>query len=101
LGALIQAPGPTQLWLAIFAIWTISLSGLVGMPGVFQSLRLKSLLNSKETQINQIQGDVKRLQQEVLGLEKNKVIQKREIRRVLGYAAQDELIFDFTPQGLE
>lgn len=98
LNALVRAPGPTQLWIVIFIVWSISLSGLVGVPGILQSLRLKSLLNSKQTQMNELQTELIRLQDEALGLEKNKVLQQREIRRVLGYSAPDELIFDFTPQ---
>jgi hypothetical protein len=35
-------------------------------------------------------------------LEHSKLVQQREIRRVLGYAADDEIIFDFsgTAEGL-
>lgn len=93
----IRALGPTQLWLAIFAVWIISLTGLFGFPGVLQSLRLQKLLDSKQAQISQVQADINRLQQEALGLEKNKFLQQREIRRVLGYASPDEIIFDFVP----
>jgi cell division protein FtsB len=44
-----------------------------------------------------------RLEETVLGLqaeaellEKNKLAQQREIRRVLGYVASDEIVFDFS-----
>jgi hypothetical protein len=68
-------------------------------PGVLQAVRLQNLLKSKEMQIQAIQGELDRLQTEASLLEKSTIIQEREIRRVLGYAAPDELIFDFTPSG--
>ena len=99
LNGILRSPSPTQLWIAVFLVWSLSLTGIIGVPGIFHSLRLKSLLASKQGQVTQLQSELKLLQQEALELEKNKVTQQREIRRVLGYAAPDELIFDFSPDG--
>jgi hypothetical protein len=90
---------PGRVWTVVFAFWGLFLSGVVanfiGSPGIIQSLRLASLLQSKQQLVVQMQGDVKRLQLESVQLEKSKVVQQREIRRVLGYATSDEIIFDF------
>lgn len=92
--------GPIQLWLCAFALWGLFLSGVcasfVGSPGVIQAVRLKRLLDSKVADQVQVQGDLRRLQTEAIQLERSKVTQQREIRRVLGYTAPDEIIFDFT-----
>ncbi len=96
----LRAPRPNTLWLGVFGAWALFLSGafasFVGSPGIIQAIRLKSLLSSKEAQTSRIRADIAKLQTENQQLEKNKAVQQREIRRVLGYAAPDELIFDFS-----
>jgi hypothetical protein len=66
-----------------------------GTPGVLQELNLHSLLNSKEAEQVELQGAIDRLKGEADLLEHSKTVQHREIRRVLGYAADDEIIFEF------
>jgi cell division protein FtsB len=92
--------GPIRLWLCAFALWGLFLSGVgasfVGSPGVIQAVRLKRLLDSKLTQSSALQAELTQLRTEAIQLERSKVTQQREIRRVLGYTAPDEIIFDFT-----
>ncbi|MGZ3689583.1 MAG: hypothetical protein ACXVBW_14870, partial [Bdellovibrionota bacterium] len=68
-------------------------------PGIAQAWNLRSLLSSKKLEIERIQNDVDRLQSEAELFSQSRTVQQREIRRVLGYAAPDELIFDFTERG--
>lgn len=100
---------PNQIWLGIFGIWSLLLTGffssnsgrlggIVG-PGALQAIRLQNLLQAKTAQLDKIQDRINELQSEADSIEQNPVIQQREIRRVLGYAAQDEIIFDFTTPG--
>ena len=70
-------------------------SGIVGSPGATQAIRLQNLLHAKVARLDKIQTQLTVLQAQSRGLEKNPIVQQREIRRVLGYAAPDELIFDF------
>ncbi|OFZ72125.1 MAG: hypothetical protein A3K03_12585 [Bdellovibrionales bacterium RIFOXYD1_FULL_44_7] len=90
----------SKIWISVFAVWCLLLSGLltgvIGSPGVLQALRLKSLLDTKQMQLSAIEAEISRLDGEVVGLEKNRFVQEREVRRVLGYAAPDEIVFDFT-----
>jgi hypothetical protein len=94
---------PNQIWIGVFGIWGLILTGafssalgsLVG-PGVLQAIRLQNLLHSKTVQLDQIQTQINELQSETDLLEKSTVAQQREIRRVLGYAASDEIIFEFS-----
>jgi cell division protein FtsB len=90
----------TRVWLSLFALWGVFLSGvaasLIGPPGVLQSLRLRSLLDSKRTQVAGLEVEIRKLEEERVLLEGSRDAQEREIRRVLGYAAPDEIIFDFT-----
>jgi cell division protein FtsB len=90
----------TKLWVSAFSLWGVFLTGigatLTGSPGLAQAVRLSSLLRAKEAQVTQMQDELKRLRDEAGLLEKSRVVQQREIRRVLGYAANDEIIFDFT-----
>ena len=115
----VRNPTPTRVWVALFACWGLFLSGALGgvgllggsaavsgsafgssfgPPGILQAIRLGSLLETKNRQIEQLHGEIAKLQNEATGLEKSRVLQQREIRKVLGYAAADELIFDFTPR---
>jgi hypothetical protein len=89
-----------RLWLVLFGCWAVFLSGavasVVGSPGVIQAVRLHSLLGAKEAQLRDVQTELARLDSERERLEKSRVAQEHEIRRTLGYAAADEIIFDFT-----
>lgn len=87
------------LWGAVFGIWALLLSGTlastVGSPGALQLFRLTRLLESKRVQQAELEAAVERLETESARLEKSRAAQEREIRRVLGYTAPDELTFDF------
>ena len=89
----------TKVWLAFLAVWLAALSGgaapWTGTPGVLQTLHLRSLLGSKQAEQAQLQTQIDTLREEAGLLEHSKAVQHREIRRVLGYAAEDEIIFDF------
>ena len=91
---------PGKLWTSVFALWGLFLTGVaanfVGSPGVIQAVRLNSLLKSKQVLVSRMQDEMKHLQFDAVQLERSRVAQQREIRRVLGYAATDEIIFDFT-----
>lgn len=91
---------PNQIWIGIFAVWLVFLSGIlnpfIGSPGALQSVQLQRILNHKQQQIDVAENQLIALQEDSTRLEKNALTQEREIRRVLGYAASNELIFDFS-----
>ena len=91
---------PTKIWIGVFGFWAVLLSGVLnsvgGSPGILQSLRLNSLLQSRQTQLNSLEEEIAQMETEGHHLEKSRLAQEREIRRVLGYAGSDEIIFDFT-----
>ncbi len=90
----------SKIWVVIFLTWALLLSGVfspwMGPPGLIQSLRLKNLLQSKHELAQHIESERDRLEGEFILLESNRVVQEHEIRRVLGYVAQDEIVFDFS-----
>jgi len=65
---------------------------------MLQLFRLKGLLHTKEAQVEQLKNQVERLELDSELLEKNRIAQQREIRRVLSYTAEDEIIFDFSSE---
>lgn len=83
----------------VFGAWSVILTGaassIVGSPGVIQAMRLKKLYDSKQAHLASLEAEVKRLEGHNERLDKNRYVQEREIRRTLGYAAADEIIFDF------
>jgi hypothetical protein len=86
-----------RIWPILFGIWLLLLTGLFsGSPGVFQALRLRSLLHSREAQAQTLELAVQRLEAQAEHLEKSRFAQLREIHQTLGYIAEDELLFDFS-----
>lgn len=94
---------PFRLWITIFGVWLVLLSGVLagigGSPGIIQSLRLKHLFAVKQDELGNVETEVRRLEDESARLERSRFAQEREIRKVLGYAAEDEIIFQFGPSG--
>lgn len=89
----------TRIWVGIIALSLVLLSGVmggIGSPGVLQMLQVRSVLRTKQAQIEELQNQIVKLEGEAVALEKSTIVQHREIRRVLGYAAPDEIIFDFS-----
>ncbi len=88
-----------RLWVVLFFLWIIFLSGViktwVGTPGVYQAIGLRMLLDQKVNEREQLEKSLASRLKEITDLEKNRLVQEREIRRVLGYTAPGELVFDF------
>lgn len=94
-----SSPAVIRVWLIVFGLWLFFLSGIPAgithAPGILQAIRLQRLLTTKETQVKKMEDEIHFLDAERIALEKSRITQEREIRRVLGYAARDEIIFDF------
>ncbi len=88
------------VWIVIFSIWGGFLSGILsskfGSPGIIQATKLHRLLGIKRQELDTEERSKERLSIEKTALKSNFEFQAKEIRRVLGYAAKDELIFDFS-----
>lgn len=91
---------PTRFWGAFFAIWSLILTGAfnrwTGGPGIIQWFKISRLLSDKQARLVKIESAVLDLSSEQVRLEKSPVAQRREIRRVLGYLGQNEILFDFS-----
>ncbi len=87
-------------WITLFGLWLLLLSGLlvnfIGSPGILQAIRLRNLLQSKTEQLHSMRQELEKTKSESHELETSRSAQIREIRRVLSYAAPDELVFDFS-----
>jgi hypothetical protein len=87
------------LWVLFFMLWGVFLSGMLekklGAPGIWQAVELKNLLNQKKKILTHYKTAEENLSYQRQGLLEDSGVQEREIRRVLGYAAQSEIIFDF------
>lgn len=88
------------VWISFLSIWTVLLSGILsdiaGTPGLIQSLKLRSLLQTRQNDLTSLDAQMVRMDADRHRLEENSVVQEREIRRVLGYASKNEIIFDFS-----
>ncbi|MBU6375258.1 MAG: hypothetical protein KGQ59_04630 [Bdellovibrionales bacterium] len=93
---------PHRVWLAIFGLWFVLLTGVfnrwLGSPGLIQWWRLESLLSQRQAKLVEIENHVLALSTDQVRLERSAIAQQREIRKVLGYVRPDELIFDFSAE---
>lgn len=91
---------PHRLWLGIFGVWAFFLTGIFasffGGPGILQAIRLQNLLHARNLKLEAFQAQLNEAKAEADLMETSAIVQQREIRRVLGYAAPDEFIFDFS-----
>jgi hypothetical protein len=90
---------PSRIWLGFFAIWIILLSGLldhfVHSPGLKQWYQVESSLRDARQEIATIESKTTLQLQVAHQLENNVVAQEREVRKVLGYLGDQELVFEF------
>ncbi|MBC7397911.1 MAG: hypothetical protein H7333_10755 [Bdellovibrionales bacterium] len=91
-----------RVWLGFFAIWSLLLSGLldawVQSPGLKQWMRVGETLKERRQEIADVEARTVLFQSMAKQLESNSVAQEREIRKVLGYLGEQELVFEFTPK---
>ena len=94
-------PSLNQRWMISYGFWILLLSGalsnFVGSPGAIQAFHLQALRDQKKIQLAQITEEVKKLKHESSRLQHSSLAQEKEIRKVLGYSKDDEIIFDFVP----
>ena len=88
------------LWFTLLGFWMVFLTGILndvtGSPGALQAFRLRHMLSNKNSELGTLEVQIQRLEGERHRLEDSTAHQEREIRRVLGYAAPGEIIFDFS-----
>ena len=89
-----------RIWVALFAIWSILLTGTIGLwmksPGLKQWYSVGEALKERRQEIVKIETRNLSLSHAAHQLEFNPVAQEREIRKVLGYLGEQELVFEFT-----
>ena len=88
-----------RIWLGFFIFWFLLLTGLfetwMKTPGLKQWVELHNLLSEKKQEIATIEAESARLKDTEHQLESNPVAQEREIRKVLGFVDQNEMVFEF------
>lgn len=100
---------PTQrwvhgAWMIVFGGWIIVLTGGLSPffsqnPGVLQANRLTALKQEKVKLLQNLESEIHGMKQELELIQSNRWFQEREVRRVLGFAAPNEIVFDFnTPK---
>jgi hypothetical protein len=98
------SPGD-RVWIGFFGLWltllTGALSSWTGGPGLIQWWRISELAQTRQETIVQLETRILELSTEQVRLEKSPVAQRREIRKVLGYLASDEILFDFSAEPIQ
>lgn len=88
-----------RLWLFFFGFWLLLLTGLLDFwiqsPGLKQWYKVGSTLQDRRQEIADIEAKTELLQNAAHQLEFNTVAQEREIRKILGYLGESELVFEF------
>ena len=65
--------------------------------GVWQAWQLERMVDNRKEQLAQLEARTQQLERDRKLLETSAVAQEREARRVLGYVAPNELVFDLKP----
>jgi cell division protein FtsB len=88
-----------KLWFGFFGIWLLLVSGLLDFwiksPGLKQWLQVELLVHKKRQEIAEIEAKSESFKNVAHQLESNPVAQEREIRKVLGYLGEQEIVFEF------
>jgi hypothetical protein len=88
-----------KLWIGFFSLWFVLLTGVLDFwiqtPGLKQWIQLQLLLSDRKKQIEEVEGESQYLKLVESQLEGNSVAQEREIRKILGYVDQNEIVFEF------
>lgn len=94
-----------RVWIGFFGLWFILLTGALnqwtGGPGLIQWWRISNLAQARQEAIVRLETRILELSTEQVRLEKSPVAQRREIRKVLGYLASDEILFDFSAEPIQ
>jgi len=89
-----------KLWFGFFGVWLILISGLldfwISSPGLKQWLQVELLVRKERQEIADIESKTEVFKQVAYQLENNPIAQEREIRKVLGYLGDQEIVFEFT-----
>ena len=90
----------SRLWAGFFLVWALLVSGVLEntfhAPGIFQAIELKKLESERREKMLTVETEIASMQSETENLQKNVALQEREIRKTLGYVAEDEILFDFS-----
>lgn len=89
-----------KLWLGFFGVWLILVSGLLDFgnksPGLKQWLQVELLVRERRQEIADIEAKSETFKNVIYQLEHNPIAQEREIRKVLGYLGNQEIVFEIT-----
>jgi len=87
-----------RLWIAFFAIWCLLLTGVLDFwfqsPGLKQWMKLETSVSHRRQEIADIEAQSAMLNEVARQLDSNSVAQEREIRKVLGYLGDQEVVFE-------
>jgi hypothetical protein len=90
-----------RAWAFFFGFWALLLTGMfeptIQSPGLKQWIRVKTALQAKRQDIADTEARSELLQVIAEQLESNPYAQEREIRKVLGFLGDQEVVFDFSP----
>ena len=88
-----------RIWLAFFIFWSVMLTGVfqfwLKTPGLRQWAQLQTILTERKQEIAVVEAHSERLRQTESHLENNPAAQEREIRKVLGFVDDSEMVFEF------
>ncbi|NDF13706.1 hypothetical protein EB061_00045 [bacterium] len=89
-----------KVWIAFFSIWVVLLTGALDFwiqsPGLKQWWRVNTMLDVRRQEIDKVEEKTVLLQQVLRELQENPIAQEREVRKILGYLGEQEVVFEFS-----
>ncbi len=84
-----------KILFAAFALWVVSISGILGNSGIAQAYRLRLAVSRMEVRVGELAQEGGRQKGMLRDLEKSRVVQEIVVRDTLGYVREGEIVFEF------
>lgn len=82
-------------YLGGLAVWLIWISGIFGNTGLIQAYNLAQVKRDMTLRITALENERGRLETTLNALNQDAFVQEQTIRDTLGFARQNELVFEF------
>lgn len=87
----------SKLWViaAAFVFWVSWISGIFGNVGIYQAYRLSQVRRDLTQRVQALEKERVKLVLTLGGIERDPYAQELAIRETLGFARENELVFEF------
>lgn len=83
-----------HLFIVLFLLWAVSISGIFGNSGLIQAYRLSQARRDRALKVVALENEKALLQKKLEALKNDSFVQEAAIRESLGFVRSSEIIFE-------